>query len=503
MPEVLQNAWQQAVELMGGYLPNLLGALAILVVGWVVAKVIAAIVRGALGRTTLDNRLAGWMAGSEAGSVEVERIVSKGVFYVIMLFVLVAFFQALRLTIITEPLSALLTQLTVYAPRVLGAAALLLVAWVVASVLRKAVALAAGATELDRRLGGQLELEEGAEPPLSKTLGEAVYWLIFLLFLPAVLGALALQGLLTPVQAMTNEVLGFLPDLFGAAVILAVGWFVARLVQRIATNFLAAAGLDSLGERVGLTAALGAQTPSGLVGLILYVLILIPVLVSSLQALGLDAVTVPATNMLSTVMEALPTLFAAGVLVLIAYFTGKLISELVGSLLAGAGFDNVLTLLGFRAGGAEGRTPSSVVASLVFIATMLFASIEAARIMGFAALAEILMVFVAFAGQVILGVVVFGIGLFLANLAADTIRSSGNAQSGTLALAARASIIVLAGAMALREMGLADDIINLAFGLLLGAIAVAAALAFGLGARDVAGRQVEQWVGSLERKSSE
>jgi len=56
--------------------------------------------------------------------------------------------------------------------------------------------------------------------------------------------------------------------------------------------------------------------------------------------------------------------------------------------------------------------------------------------------------------------------------------------------------------MALRQMGLAEDIVNLAFGLVLGAIALATAVAFGLGARDAAGRQVEQWVGALEANAS-
>ena len=75
-------------------------------------------------------------------------------------------------------------------------------------------------------------------------------------------------------------------------------------------------------------------------------------------------------------------------------------------------------------------------------------------------------------------------------------RSSGATQSNLLALTARISIIVLAGAMALRQMGLANEIINLVFGLLLGA--VAAALAFGLGGRDVAGRTIEDWAKSLK-----
>ena len=59
---------------------------------------------------------------------------------------------------------------------------------------------------------------------------------------------------------------------------------------------------------------------------------------------------------------------------------------------------------------------------------------------------------------------------------------------------ARVSILILSGAMALRQMGLAGEIINLAFGLLLGAIAVAIALAFGLGGRDIAAREIGRLV---------
>jgi hypothetical protein len=62
---------------------------------------------------------------------------------------------------------------------------------------------------------------------------------------------------------------------------------------------------------------------------------------------------------------------------------------------------------------------------------------------------------------------------------------------------ARIAIIALVTAMALQQMGIASSIVNLAFGLLLGAIAVAIALAFGLGGRDVAGEQVREWLSSF------
>ena len=502
MNETLQtmfrNVTDQVSQLVGGYLPNLLGALAILIIGWFVALVVAAVVRGALKRTTIDNRIAAWMGASE--ELEVERYAGKTAFWLIMLFVLVAFFEALNLTNVTGPLNVLLSQLTGFVPRVVGAGALLLAAWLVATVTKKLIVGVTSAAKVDERLSGEAEVEGGKTVPVSKALADGVYWLIFLLFLPAILGALALEGLFVPVQQLVDGLLGFLPNILAAGLILAVGWFVARIVRRIVTNLLASVGVDRLGDQVGASSMLGAMRLSGLVGLIVYVLILFPVLISSLNALQLAAITEPASNMLGTILDVIPSLFAAVMLVGVAYFVGRLVSTLIGSVLAGAGFDNILERLGLGRPDQGGRAPSALVGTLILVAILLFASVEAASLLGFVNLAEALSGFIALGGQVILGLVVFGIGLYLANLAATTVQSSGHAQAPLLAIAARVAIIVLSGAMALRQMGLANEIINIAFGVLLGAIAVAVALAFGLGARDVAGRAVERWASKLEDK---
>ena len=121
---------------------------------------------------------------------------------------------------------------------------------------------------------------------------------------------------------------------------------------------------------------------------------------------------------------------------------------------------------------------------------MLFRSIPA--------LEDVFRVILAIAGQVLIGIVVFGIGLYLANLAFKLILSSGTSQSRLLAQSARVAIITLVGAMALNRMGIAPNIVNLAFGLILGGIAVAIALAFGLGGREVAREELKSWVGSFK-----
>ena len=210
----------------------------------------------------------------------------------------------------------------------------------------------------------------------------------------------------------------------------------------------------------------------------------------------------PASNMLGTILDAVPALFAAAILLGVAYVVGRLVSGLISNLLAGSGFNNVLAKLGVGPDTTStlppGASPSTVVGTLILVAILLFASVEAAALLGLANLAEALYGFITLGGQVILGLVVFGIGLFLANLAATTVRANGGPQAPLLATAARVAIVVLASAMALRQTGLANEIIDLAFGILLGAIAVAVALAFGLGSRDVAGRAVERWTKKFE-----
>jgi hypothetical protein len=491
----MQETWNQISQMLGGNLPGLLAALAVLIGGWLLAFIVAAVVRSLMKRTQLDDRLAIWLGDDDTVPHDTfERWIPRAVYYLILLFVLVAFLQTLGLTIVTQPLNALLSQIFEFAPRIGGAGLLLVAAWLIATVLRAAVTRLLRASNFEERLGTAATLDEERTVPIARTLGDAVYWLIFLLFLPAVLDTLALQGLLAPVQSMMDKVLGFLPNLFAAGLIAAAGWFIARIIQQIVSNLLAALGADQLADSIGIASLLGKQRFSSVLGLVAYVFILIPVIVAALNALSLDAITQPASNMLDAIMAAIPLVFAAGLLLVIAHFVGVVVGGLISNLLAGIGFDRVLGLLGVASDddSAE-RRPSEIVGYLVRVAVVLFAAVEASRLLGFAVLADLVAQFLLFAGQVLLGLVIFAIGLYLANLAARIIKSSDSDQVNLLALAARISILALAGAMAMSQMGLAGDIINLAFGIVLGAVALAVALAFGLGGREVAARQLDDW----------
>jgi hypothetical protein len=247
------------------------------------------------------------------------------------------------------------------------------------------------------------------------------------------------------------------------------------------------------------------QKLSGIIALIVYILILIPVLIAALNTLALEAITQPASRMLNLILNAMPAIFAAALVLIVSYVVGRVVAKLITNLLAGVGFDGVLAKLEIaKKEPTEGeKKPSEVTGYVVLTIIMLFAVIEASEMLNFTQLSNLITEFTTFAMQVILGLVIFGLGLFLANWVANRIKASKKPQADLFAAISRVSILIFAGAMALRQMGLASDIINMAFAFLLGAVAVAAAIAFGIGGRDYAGRQIEKWSRSLEPRGTD
>ncbi len=468
----------------------------ILVGGWILALLISGIVRGALNRTSFDNQIAERMGMGE--SLNLETIISRIVFWLVMLFVVVTMFSFLNLPAVTQPLNRLLGDILSYGSDLLGGVVLIAIAWILATALRFIINKALGATSLDDMMANQAGFSQDGQKPMSETIADIVYWGVFLFFLPAILGALGLQGVLGPVQNMVDEVLSALPNILKAGLIFLIGWFVARLVRQIVGSFLNAVGADSVGERVGLSNVVGEQSLSSVIGTIVYSIILIIVTISALDALQIEAISGPATNMLNTLLEAIPSIFGAMIILTLTFFIARLVSSLVVNLLTAIGFNKVLSLIGIGSEPGEGqRTPAEVVGYLVTIGLMLFATIEAANLLGFGILAELVGAFLLFASDIILGIIILGIGLYLANLAAGVVKNMAGPQSALLSQVTRIAIIVLTTAMGLRQMGIADEIVTTAFTLLMGAIAVAVALAFGLGAREAAGREVESVITRL------
>lgn len=497
------------------FTPRLLGAVAILLVGWLIAAITAAVTRGILNRTNIDNRIAAGITGRQ-DVPQVEKIISTLVFWSIILLTAVAVLQTLDLEIASRPLNNFLNQLIGFLPKLVGAGILLGVAWFLATIVKIITVRSLQAFNLDERLNPEPENNAPSlnRLSLSETIGNALYWFIFLLFLAPVLDTLELRQALQPVQALITEVLLILPNILAAALIAVIGWFIANVVRRIVTNLLATTGIDHLGSRLGLSSTAGVQPLSSIIGTIVYVLILIPVAIAALNALRIDAISVPAIAMLQQVLNALPAIFTAVAIWIVAYFVGRFVADLVTSILTNFGFNNIFTILGLTTPSRRivvstesttpeipSRTPSEIAGIVALVGIMLFATVAAVNILNIPALTALVSGIVIIFGRILAGLLIFAIGLFLANMAFNIITSSGDRQAQILGQVARIAIIALVSAMALQQIGVASDIVNLAFGLLLGAIAVAIALAFGLGGRDIAREQVQEWLNSFKGRN--
>jgi hypothetical protein len=384
------------IQLSTTYGVPILKALAILVVGWLVAKGVSMGTKKVLDKTTWDNKLAAKITGGRTDTFALEAHVARFVYWVIMLFVLMAVFQALGLTIVTEPIDVLLTRIMGFLPQVLAAGLLAGIAWGVAGLLRVAVANLLGAFQVDEKLGEHTG-HDLKKVSLSSTLADAVYYLIWLLFLPEIIDALRMDGL-SPVKEMVGQILGFLPRLFGATIVFLLFYVVARIVQRLAANLLSGIGFDRLPEWLGLGA--------------------------------------PRTD----------------------------------------------------------RGSASAIAGYVILAILLFlGSVQAFKTLGLETVSNLAEQLLAGLFNIVVAVVIFGVGLFLSRIAYNSISPTGRGQSALLGNVARVAILIFTGAMALFRSGLASQIVTLAFGAVIVGLALAAALAFGLGGRDEAARTIAAW----------
>jgi Conserved TM helix len=499
------------------FVPGLLSAIAILVVGFILAYVAAALTRGILKRTSLEQRLAALMSDSSttASPLQVEKWISSIVFWIVIIFTLIAALQSLQLTAVSLPLQEFLNRGTGFLPSIVGALLLAGIAWALATVVRLIVTRSLRAFGLDRRLQ-QLSADTTTEgPAISETLGNILFALVLLLFLPLILDALGLTVAAQPVLAILNQGLGVLLNVIGAGVIALIGWFIARFTGQLVANLLSSTGVDRFGRSIGLNPSPEGQSLSQIGGTVVYVAILIPIAIAALQVLKIEAISVPAISMLNQILNALPKVFTAAVILAISFFAGQFIGRLVTGLLSGLGFNNIFTLLGLPAPAApstpstsstatdqssSARSPADIAGIVTTVGIVLFGVVTATDVLQLPALTAIVRSMIKVLGQILSSLVVFGVGLYLANLAFNLITASGSRQSRILGHTARIAIIALILAMALRQMGVAPDIVNLAFGLLLGAIAVAIALAFGLGGRDIAAEQVREWLGSFKQQ---
>ncbi len=403
-----------------------------------------------------------------------------------------------------------------FGPKLIAALAILIAAFAIAKLLAWAVRYAFTASGF----GGT---------DLASAIGRAIFWVTILVALPAALGALGMEGLLKPMQEMSAKFLNFVPNLVGAGLIFGIGFMVAKVAREAVTSVLHAAQFDSIAQRLGLGSfADGADDPdskaasrsskassrttkpidadissmetsssgaSGFAGTLVFTLLIIPVAIAALEALGVDAISVPAKQMLQSVLDAIPNIFAAAIVLVLSYLIGRFASDALTRLLPATGIDSVGEKLGLSKEISGETSISKIAGTLALVAIAVFGMIEATKLLQFEIVSSLLTQVLELGGRVLLGSAIIGFGVIAADFIADIVARSKD--GAPIAFPLKIAIIVLAAAMGLRQMGLANEIINTGFTLMIGALAVGAAIAIGWGGKDAAGRLLDKWTRNL------
>ena len=468
----------------------ILAAVAILIVGWIVALIIAAGIKKVLAKLNTNNKL----SSATGHRSNIENILSRVIFWVVMIIAVIGALNVLNLTSVSGPFSNMIQQFLLFIPQLLAAVAVAFIGWIVANLVKVGLTKLLSRTQLDEKLSQDVGVSA-----VSQNISEIVYWLILLLFLPIVLSILGLNGLLYPVQNMVNEAVVYLPNIFMAGIIVFVGYILAKIVRGITEGLLGSLNVQQQAEKIGLFKS--SNLPKVL-GSFVFAIVIITSLIIAFEALGVDAISQPATAMLYEIMNAIPHIIAAGLILILSYVVARFVANLVVEVVSGTGVDDIPAKLDLQR--FLGTTKvSCVVGYLIVFFTMLFAVSEAANRLGFQQVSELIAMFIYFGANILLGAVILVIGFWLANIVANVVQRGENNSSRWLGNLVRVLIMGLVVAMGLRAMGIADSIVNLAFGLTLGAVAIAFALAFGLGGRQPAERLLSDLIDKAKKEADQ
>ena len=382
----------------------------------------------------------------------------------------------------------LMRSVTEYGPNILFAIGIMILFLIIAKFASGLVAAGINKTGLAQKANAN---NERGQDSLGRNLGKAVYWVIILIGLIQALTQLGMTQIVDPMNEMMREIFIYIPKIFGAALIFGLFMIVANVLRQAAKSVLIFA--DPMPAKFGL--ATEDVNISGITSTVLSGIITITGLIAALKVLAIDAISIPATQLLNDVMGTIPKILIAGIIMAVFVFIARFVSGLARKTLPGLGIDSAVSELGILKGADSGMTASGLIASGASFFIILLGSIQALEALEFAALTEALYIVMDMGAKIAFGTFIIFAGVFLARMITGLMASAGDGATDFVANLVKWVIIIFFVILGISRMGLdptgGEFILDIAKYLVLAA-AAAGALAFGLGGKDWAAAQLEK-----------
>ncbi len=389
-----------------------------------------------------------------------------------------------------DPISAALLD-------ILGALLILILAFIVANIARAIV------TKGGKKLGLEKYTDKFGFKDAKGSLnfiGNIIFFIVFVLFIPGILDKLNMQGVSEPLMNMTTTLLGYLPNILAAVIIIIIGFFLARMLKNIVYTLLKRFNVDKLQAKVGIEVDENTMQLSSVIANFIYVLVLIPAFIAAFQALNISAISVPALNMLNMIINMIPLIFVAIVLIFIGVFIAKMAGNLLAGVLSSIGLDGfVKSLMGTTEEKVTNFSFSRLIGEVVRYIIIILFTVEAFNVVQLKVLQTVGTAIISYLPSLISSVIIIGVGILIGTWVQNLILSNTKGSKFT-AVIVKYIIVVVAVFMMLSQLGLATYIVNTAFIMILGALAIAFAISFGIGGREFASRVLKKLYDKMENK---
>ena len=378
-----------------------------------------------------------------------------------------------------------------FLPDLLAALLILLIGWLIARGIKALIVKLLRRTHWDERVFGKT-----TEGDTNIFLANIVYYLLMIIVILAVLEVLGINEALAPLGNMLNEFLLFIPNLIGAILIGFIGYLLAKFVSNLI--HIGGSFLDKFVDRTGFK---DTDKLVRILRKVVFIVIFIPFLIQAFNALQMDAISQPANDILYAFTEMIGQILVAAIILIVFIWGGKYLANFLEDLFRSIGLDNAAEKIQIHNMIGANQSLSKIFANLIYFFLVFFGIITAVDILGLDRLSIILNEILEVTGQIIFGLIILAIGNYISLLIYNTMTRSSN--NTFIAGIIRWASLALFIAIALRTMGIANEIVELAFGLILGAIAVAVALSYGLGGRDAAGEHFRDIIKKVRAEAAE
>jgi hypothetical protein len=429
----------------------------------------------------------------------------------------------------TNSFQNMLDTLIAFIPNIIAALLLLLLAWIIAFTVKSIFTKVLKKAGADRGMVKYrlADSEEDAGNKLDRV-GKLLYFLVFILFLPPILTQLNMDDVAAPISNMMEKMLNFIPNLLLAAIILVIGYFVAKIIKGLVYSLLTALNIDgwfhklTYGEDKDETTAdeddenveyrtrseqkikearNGEHTAlANTLANIVFVIVLIPILTVALETLNIASITEPIINVLNIILSMIPNIFVAIILLIAGYYLAKFTSDLLIKLMDHTGMNNLTKVLTVNKAEKVSRfNISLIVGKTVQVIIIVFFAVEALNVLQLSVLNSIGAAMISYLPLIISALLILGLGFLGGEILGNYIgKTSGNPFFGEMI---KYTILVFAVFMTLDQLNFAASIVNLAFLFIIAGLSIAFAISFGVGGREFAKRQLERFELKMKKEN--